>query len=57
MLENTLVDQAMSILPTLLVDEASTKNAVVVLDKNGQSRVGKPETTKKTVDVDELPFV
>ncbi len=57
MLENTLVDQAMSILPTLLVEEASAKNAVVVLDKNGQSRVGKPETTKKTVDVDELPFV
>ena len=57
MLENTLVDQAMSILPTLLVEETSAKNAVVVLDKNGQSRVGKPGTTKKTVDIDELPFV
>ena len=57
MLENALVDQAMSILPTLLVEETSAKNAVVVLDKNGQSRVGKPGTTKKTVDIDELPFV
>ena len=57
MLENTLVDQAMSILPTLLVEETSAQNAVVVLDKNGQSRVGKPGTTKKTVDIDELPFV
>lgn len=57
MLENALVDQAMSILPTLLVEETSAQNAVVVLDKNGQSRVGKPGTTKKTVDVDELPFV
>ena len=57
MLENTLVDQAMAILPTLLVEETSAQNAVVVLDKNGQSRVGKPGTTKKTVDIDELPFV
>ena len=57
MLENALVDQAMAILPRLLVEETSAKNVVVVLDKDGQSRVGKPGTTKKTIDEDELPFV